>query len=67
MYQHLNDLQECQKKVYLLKLFLYLGIFPEDKKLYQYVMQDKNLHKHDSDVLLQEALNYCWKSDLNYS
>ncbi|MBP6870075.1 hypothetical protein KBC04_04285 [Candidatus Babeliales bacterium] len=67
IYQELDDLQVCHKKIYLLKLFLYLGIFPENKKLYQHIMQDNKLHTHDSDILLQQALNYCWNSDGNYS
>jgi dihydroneopterin aldolase len=67
MYNHLEGLQACQKKIYLLKLFLYLGVFPENKKLYQSVMQDKQLHNHDNDALLQQGLRYCWDSDINYS
>lgn len=67
IYNHLDGLQACQKKIYLLKLFLYLGIFPENKKLYQSVMQNNELHNHDSDELLQKALQYCWDSDENYS
>ncbi len=67
IYNHLEGLQGCQKKIYLLKLFLYLGIFPENKKLYQSVMQDKEYHNHDNDELLQEGLQYCWNSDVNYS
>ncbi|MBV8660678.1 MAG: hypothetical protein JO129_00855 [Candidatus Dependentiae bacterium] len=67
IYQELEELQACQKKIYLLKLFLYLGIFPENKKLYQCVMQDKQLHSHDSDALLQQGLKYCWDNDENYS
>jgi len=67
IYKQLDQLQGCQKKIYLLKLFLYLGIFPENKKLYQHVMQDDQLHTHDSDVLLQQGLRYCWNSDVNYS
>lgn len=67
MYQQLEGLQECQKKIYLLKLFLYVGIFPENKKLYQNIMQNNQQHSHDSDALLQQGLRYCWKSDVNYS
>ncbi|MDP3788707.1 MAG: hypothetical protein Q8Q60_05335 [Candidatus Chromulinivorax sp.] len=67
MYNHLEELQACHKKIYLLKLFLYLGIFPENKKLYQFVMQDKYLHNHDSDELLLQGLRYCWSSETNYS
>ncbi len=67
MYKQITGLQECQKKIYLLKLFLYLGIFPENKKLYQVVMQDKQLHTHDNDALLQLGVKYCWESDINYS
>lgn len=67
IYQNLAFLEDCQKKIALLKLFLYLGIFPENKKLYQCVMQDDLLHNHDSDVLLKEALSYCWDAEVNYS
>lgn len=67
IYQHLESLESCHKKIYLLKLFLYLGIFPENKKLYQHVMQSNTLHTHDSDALLQQGLRYCWDSDINYS
>ena len=67
IYQRLEGLQGCQKKIYLLKLFLYLGVFPENKKLYQHVMQDNQLHTHDGDELLQQGLKFCWDSDANYS
>jgi hypothetical protein len=67
MYQKLDRLEECQKKIYLLKLFLFLGVFPENKNLYQHVMQDNQLHTHESDLLLQQGLKYCWNSDVNYS
>lgn len=67
MYQQLHDLQDFQKKIYLLRLFLYLGIFPEDKKLYHYVMQNNLLQTYDNDVLLQQGLKYCWNSGENYS
>lgn len=67
MYMQLEHLHGCHKKIYLLKLFLYIGIFPEDKKLYQSVMQHVDQHNHDSDELLQQGLKYCWNSDINYS
>ena len=67
IYQELADLQVCYQKIYLLRLFLYLGIFPENKKLYQLVMQQKYLHNHDTDLLLQQGLQYCWTTDVNYS
>jgi len=67
IYQNLESLEDCQKKIVLLKLFLYLGVFPENKKLYQHVMQNNLLHNHDSDILLQQALSYCWNSGVNYS
>ena len=67
IYKQLEGLQDCQKKIYLLKLFLYVGIFPENKKLYQHVMQNNQLHTHDNDALLQQALRFCWNSDVNYS
>lgn len=67
IYEKLEGLEVCQKKIYLLKLFLYLGVFPENKKLYQCIMQNNQLHSHDSDLLLQQGLNYCWNSDVNYS
>lgn len=67
MYRQLEGMQVCQKKIYLLKLFLYVGIFPENKKLYQNVMQDIQLHTHDNDILLEKGLNYCWNSDANCS
>ncbi len=67
IYNNLEGLQGCQKKIYLLKMFLYIGVFPENKKLYQSVMQDRLLHNHDSDELLQQGLKYCWNSDVNYS
>ena len=67
MYKNLAGLQSCQKKIYLLKLFLFLDVFPENKKLYQSVMQDSSLHNHDIDQLLQQSLKYCWNSEVNYS
>ena len=67
IYEWHENLSSCQKKIFLLKLFLYVGVFPENKKLYQHVMQDTMLHTHDSDILLQQALQYCWKADSNYS
>lgn len=67
IYQDLEFLQDCQKKIFLLKIFLYLGVFPENKKLYQCVMQSNSLHNHDSDSLLRQALSYCWSTEVNYS
>ncbi len=67
IYQHLESLSVCQKKIYLLKLFLFLDIFPENKKLYQLVMQDTALHNHDMDELLEKGLNYCWNNAENYA
>jgi uncharacterized protein YqkB len=67
IYENLENLSDCQKKIYLLKLFLFLDVFPENKKLYQTVMQDNSLHNHDSDITLQQGLKYCWNSDVNYS
>lgn len=67
IYQNLAGLPACHKKIYVLKMFLFLDIFPENKKLYQFVMQDPELHNHDMDDLLQKGLEYCWKSELNYS
>lgn len=64
IYKSIHSLQSCQKKIFLLKLFLYIGIFPENKKLYHCVMQDNELHNHNSDVLLQQGLRYCWNSDV---
>jgi len=66
-YQQLDTIQACQKKIYLLKLFLFLDIFPDNKQLYQLVMQDKNMHSHDSDLLLEQGLKFCWNADLNYA
>lgn len=63
IYQQLETLQAHHKKVYLLRLFLFLGIFPEDKKLYQLVMQDIFLLNVDHDAALQKGLQYCWQSD----
>lgn len=67
IYQNLADLDACHKKIYLLKLFLFLDIFPEDKKIYQLVMQDFKLHDHNVDQVLQKALQYCWNSQVKYS
>lgn len=67
MYKQLDTLQACQKKIYLLKLFLYLGIFPDNKNLYQHIMQHSDAHNHDTDALLQQGLWYCWNTDINYS
>ena len=67
MYENFNLLLPCHKKIYQLKLFLYLGIFPENKKLYHLVMQQMNTHDHSVDQFLQEGLRYCWNSDINYS
>ncbi len=67
IYKNLAGLDRCKKNIYLLQLFLFLGIFPENKKLYQIVMQDDSLHNHDTDQLLEKSLNFCWNNDLNYS
>lgn len=64
IYKNLHGLQPCQKKILLLKLFLFIGIFPENKELYYCVMQDNQLHSHDNDELLQQGLRYCWNSDV---
>ena len=64
IYNNIDHVKSCQKKIYLLKLFLYIGIFPENQKLYHHVMQDVQLHNHDSDELLQQGLRYCWNSDV---
>lgn len=67
IYKKFHLLKSCEKKIFLLRTFLFLGIFPENKKLYQCVMQDMSLHNHDSDVILDKALTYCWAIDVNYS
>lgn len=63
IYETLEDLSEQQKKIYLLKLFLYIGIFPEDKMLYQIVMQKNRSDIQNLDQILYNGLNYCWASD----
>ena len=63
IYQQLESVSPEQKKIYLLKIFLYLGIFPENKLLYQVVMQGYRLNIENIDKLLYNALDYCWKSE----
>ena len=64
IYRQLDNLSCEEKKIYLLKIFLYIGIFPEDKLLYQVVMQGHRLHIKNIDKLLYNALNFCWNHDL---
>ena len=63
IYNKLESLSCEQKKVYLLKIFLYLGIFPEDKLLYQIVMQGYRLNITNIDELLYKGLHHCWASN----
>lgn len=63
LYKKFDHLSGCQKKLSLLKLFLLVGIFPENKKLYQHVMQHQDLHACQNDQLLAEGLSYCWNSE----
>lgn len=63
IYGQLDVISVEQKKIYLLKIFLYLGIFPEDKRLYQIVMQNYRLDIQDMDQLLCNALSHCWNSN----
>lgn len=67
MYSNLEHLPVCLQNIYLLRIFLYVGIFPENKKLYQSIVQQYELHNHDSDIMLQQGVQYCWKQDANYS
>lgn len=63
LYEGLENLSTQQKKIYLLKIFLYIGVFPENKKLYQIVMQEYRLYSKDVDILLNKSLDYCWNGD----
>jgi hypothetical protein len=63
IYKNLDSVSEQQKKIYLLKLFLYLGIFPEDIVLYQVVVQGYRSQVQDIDQLLHKGLDHCWMSD----
>ena len=63
MYKHLDTLSSLEKKICLLKIFLYVGVFPEDRLLYQVVMQGYRLNIENIDQLLYKALEHCWASD----
>ncbi|MGZ6255240.1 MAG: hypothetical protein ACXWL5_04590 [Candidatus Chromulinivorax sp.] len=67
IYNNLDQLSVCQKKLSLLKLFLFVGIFPENKKMYQHVMQNQDLHSCQNDQLLAEGLSYCWNSENSFA
>lgn len=67
MYEQLALFHGCKQHMFLLKLFLCLGIFPENKTLYQQVMQGSHVHSDENEALLQQGLRYCWNSDVNYS
>lgn len=63
IYKQLDLLSVEQKKICLLKMFLYLGVFPEDKQLYQVVMQSYRLNNQDLNQILHKGLDYCWNSN----
>lgn len=63
IYKDLESVSSEQKKIYVLKLFLFLGIFPEDRLLYQIVMQGYRLNVENIDQVLHKALRHCWMSD----
>lgn len=63
IYQNLESVTSEQKKIHLLKLFLYLGIFPEDRLLYQIVVQGYRVDIDNIDQILYKALHFCWSSD----
>jgi hypothetical protein len=67
VYEKLDLLEPCQRKIYLLRLFLFVGIFPENKQVYQLVMQDSTLHVHDTDAILEQSLQFCWQHESNYA
>lgn len=66
IYKNLAHLKTCHKKIYILRLFLYLDIFPESSQLYQAVMQSAQLHEHKDDILLDKGIAYCFKTE-NYA
>ena len=59
-YKQIHDLDDFTQKQYLLRLFLYLGIFPDNIRLYQVVMQEKIIFSQEVDQLFKKSLEYCW-------
>ena len=62
IYGQLESISTLDKKICLLKIFLFLGIFPEDKLLYQIVMQGYRTNIANIDETLNKALDNCFSS-----
>jgi len=62
VYEQSHNLDFFQKKIILLRIFLYVGVFPEDKLLYQIVMQEGLQYSDRYDLVLQQGLTHCWQS-----
>jgi len=67
MYQSLESLTDIEKKSYQLKLFLCMGIFPHDVKLYKAVMLEQKNGNKDLECMFTKALAFCWQSQNNLS
>ena len=63
IYQQVESLTELEKKSYLLKLFLAVGIFPHDMQLYQALMIDSKKSDQELDSIFTQALVFCWQSE----
>ena len=60
VYKNLSIISSQQKKVYLLQIFLLLGIFPEDPQIYMIVTQNNKPLSDLQDEKIDKALLFCW-------
>ncbi len=60
IYSQIHHFDNFTKKQYLLRLFLYVGVFPDNPSLYHYVMQEKLFFSQEIDLLFEKSLQYCW-------